>query len=175
MADGAMQASNYASSFRSRLYPDRNVPDLCGVVGSKTPGQDNTLPGHIMLPVPPGSTYDGENCFPRPVDAGWGIFSGTSAAAPQVAGVVALMRGVNPKLTPDPIRQMLRSTAVDVTTGTSAMGYAADAGPDLATRAGLVDALQACVAAAAGVMRRHQDPRRPGRGPARSHGASTRG
>ena len=70
LADGAMQASNYASSFRSRLYPDRNVPDLCGVVGSKTPGQDNTLPGHIMLPVPPGSTYDGENCPPAPCRCG---------------------------------------------------------------------------------------------------------
>ena len=41
------------------------------------------------------------------------IFSpeGTSHAAPQVAGVVALMRSANPNLTPWGIRQILQETA----------------------------------------------------------------
>jgi Subtilase family/Bacterial Ig domain len=37
--------------------------------------------------------------------------SGTSAAAPYVSGVVAMMRALNPSLTPDQINQMLQTTA----------------------------------------------------------------
>lgn len=49
---GGLKASSYASSFVSRLYPSRVVPDVCGIVGKyKSPGP---MPGHIMLPVPPG-------------------------------------------------------------------------------------------------------------------------
>ncbi len=44
---------------------------------------------------------------------GYGWFSGTSAAAPFVSGVVALMRSANPDLTPDQITQILRETATD--------------------------------------------------------------
>ncbi|WP_407519776.1 S8 family serine peptidase [Methylobacterium oryzisoli] len=147
--DGQVEASNYASSFESKLYPERKVPDFCGVVGSATKSKDGTLPGHIMLPVPPGSSLDGENFSPKRGGLGWGIFSGTSAAAPQVAGVVALMKSISPKLRPDQVRQILKSTAFDVKTGKSAMGVAATDGPDLATGAGLVDAFQACNAVAA--------------------------
>jgi subtilisin family serine protease len=149
LANGDIQASNYASSFASTLYPDRRVPDFCGIVGSATKGQDSTLPGHIMLPVPTGSQLDGENFTPKTNNVGWGIFSGTSAASPQVAGLVALMKGVNPKLTSDQVRQILRSTAVDVTKGQSAMGQKAGQGIDDATGAGFVDAFKACEAAAA--------------------------
>jgi len=38
-------------------------------------------------------------------------FSGTSASAPVVAGVVALMKSVNPSLTPDEVREILIKTA----------------------------------------------------------------
>ncbi|MCS4542397.1 MAG: S8 family peptidase [Euryarchaeota archaeon] len=42
--------------------------------------------------------------------------TGTSISAPQVAGVVALMRGINPSLSPDEIRKILRETAEDLGT-----------------------------------------------------------
>src|SRR3989338_873441 len=41
-------------------------------------------------------------------------FNGTSASAPEVSGVVALMLSVNPTLTPTQVRQVLESTAVDL-------------------------------------------------------------
>jgi len=49
--------------------------------------------------------------------AGPQIFGGTSAAAPIVAGVIALMRSAEPTLTVDQVRSILRDTAapVDVT------------------------------------------------------------
>lgn len=40
-------------------------------------------------------------------------FSGTSMASPHASGVAALVRGKNPSLTPDQVRQVLRSSADD--------------------------------------------------------------
>lgn len=45
-----------------------------------------------------------------------GAFTGTSAAAPHVAGAGALLRAQNPAFTPDQIRWLLTSTAKDVYT-----------------------------------------------------------
>ena len=64
-------------------------------------------------------------------------FGGTSAAAPQVAGVVALMLSVNPNLTRDQIKAKLESTATDL--GIS--GY------DTTYGYGLVNAYQAVLSA----------------------------
>ena len=75
---------------------------------------------------------------------GWGIFSGTSAAAPQVAGIVALMLSVNPQLTLANVREILSDTARDVERGTTGLGDTAGPGHDLATGAGFVDAFAAC-------------------------------
>lgn len=44
---------------------------------------------------------------------GYSLQSGTSMAAPMVAGTAALMRSVNPRLSPEQIAQILRETAVD--------------------------------------------------------------
>lgn len=49
-------------------------------------------------------------------DSGYQYLSGTSTAAPSVAGVVGLMLSVNPALTPVRIREVLNSTATDVST-----------------------------------------------------------
>ncbi len=141
-ADGALEASSYASSFRSRLYPGRNIPDVCGIVGEYS--QRQHLRGHIMLPVPNGSELEGENLSAAQGGKGWGIFSGTSAAAPQAAGLAALMLSINPNLTPDEIKSILMATATDVTKGMSGLQDPAEVGFDLATGAGLMNAFEAC-------------------------------
>jgi serine protease AprX len=146
-ADGTtIEASNYASSFASKLYAGRKVPDFCGIVGrssSKTP-----LAGHIMLPVPPGCELDGENFSPAKKGAGWGIFSGTSAASPQAAGIAALVLGIDKSLSPSQVRSVLQNSATDVATGKSAMGTLAKTGKDDATGSGLINAFKACEAVA---------------------------
>jgi subtilisin family serine protease len=61
----------------------------------------------------------------------YGLGRGTSQAAPHVTGVVALMRSVNPKLTPAQVLQVLQETAVDLGAPAAAQG------------AGLIDAARA--------------------------------
>lgn len=139
--DFALTASDYASSFDSLIYPGRHVPDVCGLVGLPPKAV------YLMLPVEPGDTIDGELAVGAYPDGdgtlgadGWVAISGTSAAAPQVAGVCALVRQVRPDLSPAAVKALLCAGARDVTAGRSAMGDPARAGADGATGAGLVDA-----------------------------------
>ncbi|UIE38106.1 S8 family serine peptidase [Leptodesmis sichuanensis] len=146
--DGLLEASDYASGFVSPIYPQRFVPDVCGLVG-KPPRA-----AYIMLPVPPGSLSDQElgqagvnypDGDETASDDGWAAFSGTSAAAPQLAGVCALMKQANPDLSPSQAKEILQQTARDVCRGccnryTGSKG--AGVGFDLATGYGLVDAYQ---------------------------------
>jgi subtilisin family serine protease len=144
--NGAMRASDYASAFTSLIYSGRSVPDVCGLVG--------LLPHatYISLPVSPGCEIDRENAAfdgTTPTD-GWGVFSGTSAAAPQLAGLCALLLQADPHLSPGDIKAILRRTARDVTKGHAnpasdpkGAGVPAGVGEDGATGAGLVDALAA--------------------------------
>ncbi len=149
--DGSLRASNYASGFRSRLYPGRNVPDVCGLVGQRPYGR------YIVLPVQPGGKADKTSSGPghpdldeTAEDDGWAVFSGTSAAAPQLAGVCALMKQAFPALSPAQAREILMRSARDVTQGRcgevwpvdgpeGAGGHEAAPGPDLATGAGLAN------------------------------------
>lgn len=136
---GRLEASNYASSFISAIYPDRRVPDVCGLVGQ--------LPSaaYIMLPVSPGSEIDQLRALTgdeTETTDGWAAFSGTSSAAPQVAGGCALLRQAAPGLGPFELRQVLEETARDIGEGCSNAGTGgaqARDGPDLATGYGLVD------------------------------------
>ncbi|MGZ9586844.1 S8 family peptidase [Paenibacillus marinisediminis] len=67
---------------------------------------------------------------------GFSVDSGTSMAAPHVSGTVALILAVNPTITPDEVRELLRSTAHRL--------------PDIseyAQGAGIIDAKQAVQAA----------------------------
>ncbi len=130
-----LEASTYASSFDSKLYSGRHVPDLCGLVGEETATGRAPL---IMLPVQPGAGLDTPDT--GSANDGWGLFSGTSAACPQVAGVAALLLEKDPTLTPAQVKQKLIRSAMDVKTGTSATGDSAGPGTDAATGAGLVDA-----------------------------------
>jgi hypothetical protein len=68
------------------------------------------------------------------------VISGTSAACPQVAGVCALLKQVQPGLSPQLAKAILRASARDVAVGASSTGQPAGPGQDGATGAGLVDA-----------------------------------
>jgi len=153
--DETLQASNYASGFASQIYPGRDVPDLCGLVGMKPKAI------YIMFPLEPSDEIDVGNAggtHPNGDETtnsdGWAAFSGTSAAAPQLAGVAALIKQACPTLTPAQVRNIMKSTARDVTTGNCnsvpggpAGGNVATVGPDLATGTGLVDAHKAVMLA----------------------------
>jgi subtilisin family serine protease len=147
-ANGNMRASSYASGFVSRIFPGRNVPDLSGLVGLVPSA------AYIMLPVQAGDQIDratSGGSHPARDETtsrdGWAAFSGTSAACPQVAGVCALLKQACPRLRPSDVRDILKRTARDVTTGRNAMGEQAAPGYDLATGAGLVDAHRAVLMA----------------------------
>jgi subtilisin family serine protease len=138
---GALKASNFASAFTSGVYPGRKVPDVCGLCG-ESPHAD-----YILLPVPPGSDHDVEfGAFDGTTKVdGWARFSGTSAAAPQLAGICALLLEKNSGLSPQDVKALLKSTAVDVTKGAAAdmggtPGLPAGPGVDRATGGGLADA-----------------------------------
>ncbi len=141
---GELRASNYSSGFESEIYPGRKVPDVSGLVG-QVPSA-----AYIMLPVEPFDQIDGEShggehpeLDETKQDDGWAAFSGTSAAAPQIAGVCALIKEACPALTPAQVKDILRRTARDVTKGSNIHRERARRGPDLATGAGLVDAEKA--------------------------------
>lgn len=150
-ADESLRASDYASGFMSNIYSGRRVPDASGLVGMWPKAI------YIMLPIEPGcqidTSYSG-GTFPNGDQTGakdgWGCFSGTSAAAPQLAGVAALIKQACPKLTPSDVRDIMQKTARDVTAGkcsASTGGHPATPGPDLATGDGLVDAHKAVLLA----------------------------
>jgi hypothetical protein len=143
---GGTFASDYASAFASKIYSGRNVPDFCGLVGLSANHAD-----YIMLPIEPNCEIDREVGAHdgTAVDDGWGVFSGTSAAAPQLAGVCALLLQKRPGLTPTEIKSILSRTAADVDQGSSnaasneGTALTATPGDDGATGAGLIDAFAA--------------------------------
>jgi len=138
-----LQASTYSSGYRSPWFGGVQVPTVSGLVGM--------LPraSYIMLPVPPGCPIDVERAVAGsgdPADGtisrdGWALFSGTSAAAPQIAGACAVLRGVKRGATPAAVATALSSTAVDVRAGACHPRFnnAATAGRDAATGFGLID------------------------------------
>lgn len=151
-----LQASNYSSGFASQIYAGRNCPDVCGLVGMKPKAM------YLMLPLEPGDDIDmgnGGGTHPNGDETakndGWAAFSGTSAAAPQLAGVAALMKQACPGLKPAQVRNIMKNTARDVTAGNANSvpgtgvpgGHPAGPGPDLATGHGLVDAHKAVMVA----------------------------
>lgn len=149
---GVEQASDYASGFESKIFPGRVVPDVCGLVGM--------LPkaAYIMLPVQPGDELDQSLAgghFPQHDETadndGWAAFSGTSAAAPQIAGACALILQANPSATPAQVKDYLQRTAIDIGLGhasPSTGGNPAIPGePDLATGYGLIQTTRAVLVA----------------------------
>lgn len=98
-------------------------PDLAAVDGNNT----------TFFPGDPDLLLD-NNDFDLD---GFPNFFGTSAAAPNAAAVAALLKQMNPRLTPAQVETALKGTAIDVT------GERASAGYDSVSGAGLVDALAA--------------------------------
>jgi len=166
----SLRASNYASGFMSKIYLKRRVPDVSGLVGMNDPDPIPwRSPGamYIMLPVEPKDSIDvGQHNNGRPhyrspgavppfgdetaANDGWAVFSGTSAAAPQLAGVAALILQACKKLKPNDVRDIMMKTARDVKKGNCHPNTGANpavAGPDLATGNGLVDAYKAVLTA----------------------------
>lgn len=133
------EASSYASSFNSTWYPGRACPDVCGLTGKRVNIGGGKAPS-LLLPVQQNASLDGIDPQTGPAADGWGLFSGTSAACPQIAGIVALMLEKDPTLTPAKAKEKLTKSARDVKKGTTANGDTAVAGPDLATGSGLADA-----------------------------------
>jgi subtilisin family serine protease len=87
LAVGAVNSSNQMASFSNRA-------------GSNSSMRYVTAPGvQVYSTLPNG---------------GYGFLSGTSMAAPHVAGVVALMLSANPNLTDAQVRQIITTTAGNV-------------------------------------------------------------
>ena len=121
--DENLRAWSHSASFVSRIFRNRAVPDLCG------------LASKMALPVSPDED---------PSAPSWEVTDGcTSAAAPQIAGVIALLLQKDPTLSPKQIKAILCKTACDIRAGRSAMKNEAVKDKDLATGAGFVDALRA--------------------------------
>ena len=137
----------------SNIYPNRGVPDLSGLVGlGRRPSTSCfrlnrvTRSTWVTLARLPNGDETANN-------DGWAAFSGTSAAAPQLAGVAALVKQACPKLTPNQVKEIMMKTARDVTTGNcngtalNPGGIPSVVGPDASTGNGLVDAYKAVLAA----------------------------
>jgi subtilisin family serine protease len=141
---GGLRASNFASGYQSPWFDEQIVPTVCGLVGLLP------RPQYLMLPVPPGCPMDRNASQPArgdPIgdgtapDDGWALFSGTSAAGPQLAGAAAVLLGAKPNLAPAQVIEAFTKTAVDVVRGHCHPRFNNAAGPgsDLATGAGLLD------------------------------------
>ena len=99
-------AAEGASSFSSILFPGRHVPDVVSVYGPAKSAEN---------------------------DGSYGIVSGTSLATPQLAGMVALLKGTIPDLTQEMAKTILENNSFDITSGSSGDGDSAGVGYDLAT------------------------------------------
>ena len=133
------EASSYASSFKSSIFPGRDVPDVCGLTGKRVNINGGKAPS-LMLPVQPGAQLDSIDPTTGSSNDGWGLFSGTSAACPQIAGLCALLLQADSSRTQTDIKTILQASAIDVVQGTTATGDTATVGADLATGAGLAQA-----------------------------------
>ena len=93
--------------------------------------------------------------------SGYGLYSGSSMAAPHVAGTIALLRQARPDLTLAQVRELLRATAVDRGTPGPDLDYGAGA-LDAAAAVAATGAPQIAPAVSAGADRGHAGRQDPG-------------
>lgn len=87
-------------------YP--TVIAVGGVRGNNQPIYESNIGPELNIMAP------GLNVYTTKLGGRYGSFSGTSAAAPQVAGAAALILARHPKLKPIDVRQLLYQTATDL-------------------------------------------------------------
>src|SRR5204862_8048112 len=125
----AQQSEVFTSDGPRRVFFNRDGSPI-------TPGNFSSTGGPVR-PKPDVTAADGVvTSVP-----GFSPFFGTSAAAPHAAAIAALLKSYNPTLTPDDVRNVLTSTALDIEAP----------GVDITGGAGIIMALPALRAAALGV------------------------
>lgn len=86
-------------------YPNNNPPEYWDYPYETPPG--------FMGLLKPDVTAPGNSTISTTNGGGYSSFSGTSGATPHVAGVVALMRSINPELTPSDVSRIIQTTSVE--------------------------------------------------------------
>lgn len=109
MATAAIEAEDPTSTWNTVEYFSNQGPS------------EIKYPAPVVRPKPDITGIDGVHTSV----AGFTTFHGTSAAAPTIAGVIALLKQASPELTPAQVRTALATTAVDV----AAAGFDPFAGP----------------------------------------------
>lgn len=88
-----------------------NIGDVMAAFSSRGPTQDKALKPDLVAPgVDVLSSGYGTGAYPAPF-TGFGSNSGTSMAAPHVAGSAALLLQLHPKWTPEQVKSALMNTA----------------------------------------------------------------
>lgn len=115
---GKMEVSDYTSAFESVIYPERKVPDICGLSGKANTGEGDLRVdgGYVMSPVQKRADIDADDDGTVRDDS-WAIIGGSSAATAQVAGVCALMLQKKRGLTPLRIREIITEKSRKVILG----------------------------------------------------------
>lgn len=108
--------------------------------GNKIINPQVSLKPDIIAPDNINTSFFGNN---DPDNDGLPNFLGTSAAAPHVAGVAALLLQSNPKFSPNDIAELLKTTATDINIDNHFNTEGFLPGYDSRSGYGLVDALQA--------------------------------
>lgn len=135
-----------AGNDQLRITGASSIPASCnGVMSVAAVGEDARVARYsntnmwIDVAAPGGDTTTGDGIWSTTAGGGYGDAEGTSFAAPYVAGVAALMRSVDPTLTPDDLESILERTASH-----------GGAGRDDEIGWGVIDAAGAVAAAVAG-------------------------
>lgn len=138
-----LQASTYSSGYDSPWFGGVQVPTVSGLVGMSPRASYLLLPipSRCVIDIERAGAADGDPADGTAPNDGWALFSGTSAAAPQIAGAAALLRGLKPTASVAEITAALSTTATDVRAGFCAARFnnPATQGRDLATGFGLIN------------------------------------
>ncbi len=120
-----------------RLYPDRPLPDLHGLLAPSLQQPGIAGAPAPVLPVQPGSVLDQRRGTRGRGDGGWAIFGDGTAACSLIAGVTALLLERDPSITPHKVKALLLASTRELKADRRA---AAAAAGSVAQGAGLIDA-----------------------------------